>query len=68
MSCLSHPFDVIIDDVQAILGPRLDFAAHDSSFVEDSDSDRSYDDKNGLSIYEHKARVKGEGMKNCKSA
>ena len=60
MSCLSNPFEVSIDDILIILGPRLpdpEPQDEDSKVMMDDDS---YDENNCQNIYGNEVKLPEE--------
>ena len=60
ISLWTSPIEVVIDDLNIILGPNLSFVSHDEvryhqsncqSYIEDEDMDDSYDSTNVYNIF-----------------
>lgn len=58
LSFWSNPLEMTIDDLYIILGPNLNFASHDESYIVDDELDASYDSTNMFNIFEHELQIK----------
>lgn len=62
MSCFTNPFDVTIQDLQVILGPKVQFIPKEIYADNENESDEEYDQNNGFNIFTHQIRFTCKGI------
>ena len=66
MSCLSNPFDIAIDNVQIILGPRVGIVPKEI-FLEEGARNLRYNENNCYNIFTHQIQFNYKGKLYVKS-